>query len=145
MKVKLTQEQIDTLSYDDVAYLILESHGKKITIQNLFKEVLKAMNLPESEFEAGIGDFFELILTDKRFIMLEKGCCDLKINHSTKIIIEDDDEEIEITEEPEDKELSDEDEEEVNYDDEDTVDDENEDELEDLVIIDEKDEETEML
>ena len=135
MKVKLTQEEIDTMSYDDVANLILEAYGKKMKTPDLFKKVIKAMELPEEEFTRGIGDFFELLLTDKRFIMLENGYWDLKINHSTKIVIDEDeeDEEIDLIDE-EDEEIE-EDDSEVNYDEE-TVEDEDEDDLEDLVIID---------
>ena len=36
MKLKLTDEQKDTLSYDDVAYLILKETNKKAKIQDLF-------------------------------------------------------------------------------------------------------------
>ena len=42
-------------------------------IQELFKMVIEAMKLPEDLFTEGIGDFFELLLTDKRFIMLKEG------------------------------------------------------------------------
>ena len=34
MKLKLTDEQKDTLSYDDVAYLILKETNKKAKIQD---------------------------------------------------------------------------------------------------------------
>lgn len=137
--VKLTDEETETLSYDDVAYLILNDEKKKIKIQDLFKKVIKVMGLPESEYEEGIGDFFELITTDKRFIILDKGYCDLKINHSTKVIIDDDDdEEYEMMNE-EDMDTEDESEEE-NYDD-DSIDDlDSDDDLDDLVIIDSEEE-----
>ena len=72
MKLKLTDEQKDTLSYDDVAYLILKETNKKAKIQDLFKEVVKLLDLPESVYENNIGEFFELIVTDKRFIMFDK-------------------------------------------------------------------------
>lgn len=138
MKVKLTQEEIDTMSYDDVANLILEAYGKKMKTPDLFKKVIKAMELPEEEFTKGIGDFFELLLTDKRFIMLENGYWDLKINHSTKIVIDDDDdEEIDLIDD--DEEEVEVDDSEVNYD-EDTVEDDDDDDLEDLVIIDDPEE-----
>ena len=65
-----TDEEKETMSYDDVAYLILNDKKKKIKIQDLFKKVIKVMGLPESEYEEGIGDFFELITTDKRFIRM---------------------------------------------------------------------------
>jgi DNA-directed RNA polymerase delta subunit len=145
MKIKLTPEQIETMSYADVAFLISNNSGKKMKIQELFKKVLKAMGLPEEEFCNGIGDFFEVLLVDKRFIMLENGFCDLKINHSTKIVFDDEDEDIdlvdgleEIVDDVEDDNA------EINYD-EDTVEDDKEDELEDLVIITDTDDEDEML
>ena len=127
--VKLTDEEKETLSYDDVAYLILNDE----------KKVIKVMGLPESEYEEGIGDFFELITTDKRFIILDKGYCDLKINHSTKVIIDDDDdEEYEMMNE-EDMDTEEESEEE-NYDDESMDDLDSDDDLDDLVIIDSEEE-----
>lgn len=134
MKIKLTQEEIDTKSYDDVAYLILESSKKKIKIQELFKSVIKAMKLSEEEFTNDIADFFELLITDKRFIMLENGYWDLKINHNTKVLLEDEDEDedIDINLEEEDTE--------INYDEDDSPDDED-DGLENLIVLDEEDQE----
>ena len=128
-----------SLSYDDVAYIILEQNGKKMKIQDLFKEVIKVMDLGESAFEEHLADFFELLSTDKRFIMVEKGYWDLKINHSTKLIIDDEEDEDEIIEDIE--ENNEEDEEEViNYDEEVIDDDDAEDDLKDLVILDENEE-----
>ena len=139
MKIKLTQEQIDTMSYDDVAFLILSEYGKKMKIQDMFKHVLKAMELPETEFEKGVGDFFELLLTDKRFIMLENGFWDLKINHSAKIVLDEDEEELELIEEADTEKPEEEVEEEIIYDEDTVEDDDADDELEDLVILDETD------
>ncbi len=142
MKIKLSQEEIDTKSYDDVAYLILETFKKKMKIQELFKKVIKTMKLPEEEFTNGIADFFELLITDKRFIMLENGYWDLKINHNTKVILEEDEdeEEMDLSLEEEIDEDTEEDTE-VNYDEEDSPDDDEDDGLEDLIIIDDEDEE----
>lgn len=146
MSIKLSDYEKETMSYDDVAFIILTENKKKCKIQDLFKKVIKAMSLPESTFEDEIGDFFELIITDKRFIMLENGYCDLKINHSAKVIIDEDDEDdlelsaidSELTEEMEDNE--------DNYDENANPDDDAEDDLQDLVIIDENDEnESDML
>ena len=146
MKVKLTAEQKETLSYDDVAHMVLQAYEKKMKIQDLFKYVIKAMGLPEAEFTNGIGDFFELLLTDKRFIMLENGFWDLKINHSTRIILpEDEDDEIEIISETDKEEDLEEDDKEINYDEDKVEDDEKEDGLEDLVIITEDEEDNDML
>lgn len=142
MKVKLTQEEIDTMSYDDVAFLILEAYGKKMKTPDLFTKVIKVMSLPEEEFSRGIGDFFELLITDKRFVMLENGFWDLKTNHSTKVVFDDEDDEDEldlIDTDDEDESEIEEDDTEINYD-EDNIEDDDEDELQDLVIIDETDE-----
>ena len=146
MKVKLTAEQKETLSYDDVAHMVLQAYEKKMKIQDLFKYVIKAMGLPEEEFTNGIGDFFELLLTDKRFIMLENGFWDLKINHSTRIVLEDEeDDDIEIISEVDKDEDEEEDDKEINYDEDKVEDDEKEDGLEDLVIITGDEEDGDML
>lgn len=139
--INLTEEELATMSYDDVAHLILEKNQKKMKIQDLFKEVIKIMNLSESAFEEHLADFFELLSTDKRFIMVEKGYWDLKINHSTKLIIDDEDEDDdEIISEIEEETETDEVEEEINYDEEIIDDDETEDDLKDLVILEENEE-----
>ena len=134
----MMDEQKETMSYTDVAYLVLTENGKKMQIQDLFKKVIKVMDLPEEEYERSIGDFFELITTDKRFIILDGGFCDLKINHSTKVIIDDYDEDFEITTEDDtdESQLNNED----SYDDESLDDLDNDDDLDDLVIIDDSEE-----
>ena len=139
-KINLTEEELATMSYDDVAYLILENNQKKMKIQDLFKEVIKVMNLGDSAFEEHLADFFELLSTDKRFIMVEKGYWDLKINHSTKLIIDDEDDEEEILDEVEETNEDEEEEETINYDEELIDDDDAEDDLKDLVILDENEE-----
>ena len=137
--IKLTEEELLSMSYDDVAYKILENNKKKMKIQDLFKEVIKIMNLSETAFEEHLVDFFELLSTDKRFIMVDKGYWDLKINHKTKLIIEEEDEE-DIIDTNEETETQEEDEEEINYDEEVLDDDETEDDLKELVIMDENEE-----
>ncbi len=138
--IKLTDEEKDTLSYDDVAYLILKEINKKIKIIDLFKKVLVAMDEPESNFEDEIGDFFESLVTDKRFIMLDNGYCDLKVNHSTKITIDEDDEDLDISLEEDNLDDVNNGMDEDNYDDEANPDDDTDDDLQDLVIIDDSEE-----
>ena len=146
MKLDISKEELETMSYDDVAYIILKTKKKKMKIQDLFKLVIKSMELPEKSFEDHIADFFGLLSTDQRFVMLEKGYWDLKENHKAEVVIDDDDEEIE----EEIKENTEEDtegdtEETINYDDELIDDDETEDDLKDLVVIDDDTEETDNL
>lgn len=138
--VKLSDEEKETLSYDDVAYLILKDINKKIKITDLFKKVLTGLEEDENSFEDKIGDFFELLITDKRFIMLDSGYCDLKINHSTKIIIDEDDEELDISLDDENLEDIDSTSGEDNYDEDANADDTADDDLQDLVIIDDTEE-----
>ena len=123
MKIKLTEDEKETMSYSDIAYLILNETHKKHKIQDLFKKVIKLLDGTDSDFENNIATFFELIITDKRFIMLDDGYCDLKINHSSKVVVEEDDDDYEV--------ISDEDA---------TADDDSEDELQDLVILDDAEE-----
>lgn len=143
--IKLTKEEIDQLSLADVAQKVLASNGKKMTIADLFKSVIKSLNLPESYFESKITEFFGLLSTDKRFVMLEKGFWDLKENHKIKIVIEDeeDEENFDDSEEIEEEtEESEEEDSEINYDDDDlTDDDEEEDAYKDLFIMNEGEEE----
>ena len=143
MKLKdLTQEELEAMSYDDIAMMILEESKKQMKINELFKEVCKVLNLTEDEFVEKLPAFFDVLSTDHRFIMIENGLWDLKTRHSTKIVIdqdeEDEDEVIEIEEEPEEEK-----EDENIYADEDDADDDltdDGDDLKDLVIIEEDEE-----
>lgn len=140
MKLKeLTQEELDTMSYDDLAYIILEENGKKMKLLDIFKKIAKVLKMDYSEVENRIADFFELMSTDKKFVMLEKGYWDLSEKHIKSVIIEDE-EEIEIDETDENDE-DEEKNEEIFYSKDDEPEDEDDD-LSDLVIIDPEDEET---
>lgn len=133
---KLTSEQLEQMSYTDVAFLVLKETGKKMNIQDLFKKVIELMNLPENYFESKIADFFGLLSTDKNFVMLEKGFWDLRDNHKSNVVITDEDEEEEEIIDEAEEIIDEEEAEEINYDDEDTVDDDDEeDQFKDLVIM----------
>ncbi len=135
----LSKEELESKSYDDIAYMILESTGEKIKITDLFKEICDLLGLSNEEYEAKIADFFQVLSTDHRFIMLEKGFWDLKSRHQAKIIIEDDDEEIDTGLENEEEEP--EEEEDIYYDEDEPTDDD-EDDLQGLVVVsDDSDEE----
>ena len=134
----LSKEELESKSYDDIAYMILESTGEKIKITDLFKEICDLLGLSNEEYEAKIADFFQVLSTDHRFIMLEKGFWDLKSRHQAKIIMEDDDDDIDIgldnEEEPEEEE-------DIYYDEDEPTDDDDDD-LQGLVVVsDDSDEE----
>ena len=139
MKFKtITNEELETLPFDDIAYIILKEKGKKMKIIDIFKIICDTLNLGESAFENQIGDFFALLATEKRFIQLEKGYWDLRENHTAEISIKEIEDEMDdevLPEEEKDESL----EEESNYYDEidEMDDDKEEDDLKDLVIVDE--------
>lgn len=139
---EITKEELQTMGYDEIAYLILEDAGKKMKLLDLFKKVCKILDLPESTVEERIGDFFELLSINKKFVLLPKGYWDLSTNHVQNIIVEDEEEissdEIELEEEI-DSEIEEED---IFYDNELDDNDDEEDDLKDLVIIDEDENES---
>ena len=136
---KLTSEQLDTMSYTDIAEYVLEQKGKKMKIADLFTEVIKQRgDDPKEIFEEKIGDFFGLVSSDNRFIMLDKGLFDLSKKHKNSINMnldeEEDEEEIVLDEEEEEEEDI------IDYDEAiDVDDDQEEDDYKDLVIIDSDD------
>ena len=140
----ISKEELETMNYDDIAYIILKEEKKLMKINILFKKVCDALELNEKEFEAHIADFFGLLTTDKRFLMLEDGSWDLKEIHNPKVIIDDDEEE-NIMNDVEETEEEINEEEETNEDDifydADSEDDIADDDLDDFMIINEDDEE----
>lgn len=135
---EITKEELDVMSYDDLAFIILEEHGNKMKLLDIFKKIAKLLKMSDSEMEARIADFFELLSTDKRFVMLEKGYWDLSNKHMKSVIIEDE-EDYDIEEEIE--EIEDPETEEDNYDDNDEDnEDDTDNDLSDLVIIDPEEE-----
>lgn len=143
MKLKdISKEELETMNYDDIAYIILNENKKAQKINTLFKTVCDALELSEAEYEAKIADFFELLTTDKRFIMLEDGSWDLRELHNPEVIIDDEDDEeaILIESEETDEDSANEDEADIFYD-ADSDDDLPDDDLEDLVVIDVDEEE----
>lgn len=137
---KMSKEELELLSNKDITYYLLEDSKKSINTADLFKKIIKLLELPESSFDAKIGDYYTALATDKRFILLEDGTWDLRSRHtSDKVVkvVDSDEEEDEDEEEVEKEEIEDETEED-NYDDnDDDIYDDNDDDLKDLVIIDE--------
>ena len=137
----MKKDELELMSNKDIAYLILEESKRKLNTADLFKKIIKLLELPESTFEKKIADFYTALSTDKRFILLDNGKWDLRSNHTSdkviKVADEDDEESDEETEE-EEEELEEEIEED-SFDDTDETDydDDTNEELKDLVVIDE--------
>ena len=142
MSLKMKKEDLELLSNKDIAELILQNSKRTLNTADLFKKIIKLLELPESTFESKIADFYTSLATDKRFILLDNGKWDLRENHtSDKVIkvISDDEEEEDEEEEEEEKDDESDDDEEDSYDDKDdeVYDEDTNEELKDLVIIDE--------
>lgn len=140
-------EELELMSYTDIAYEIIKEDKKAYNTPNLFKEVCKLLELSEAEFEEKIGDFFTALSTDQRFILIDSINWDLKENHVVKVVVDEGEEEMESDEEEDVEDSSEEDEEIQTEDDldeddysEDALDDDIEDPgMEDLTIIDDDD------
>ncbi len=144
MKLKdLTQAELEAMSYDDIAEMILTETNRQMKINELFKEVCKLVGISDDEFVDKLPAFFDVLSTDHRFIMLENGLWDLKTKHSTKVIIDNDEEDEDIEEDVDLDNMEEaEEDKDIYSDEEDETDDlTDDDDLKDLVIIDEEDEE----
>ena len=139
MKIsKISKEELELLSYTEIAKMYLEETKKTYNTADLFKEICKLLDLSESEYVDKIADFFQSLTTSKEFILLNDGKWDLKNNHSIKIDVDDIYDDSQEENEKEEEEETD-DEEEENYDSLDQssslLDDNNDDDLSDLTII----------
>lgn len=138
----MSKEELENMSYDDIAFAILTEKNKKMKIIDLFNEIGKLINLSPSIIEDKIGDFFEMLTLDKRFIMLDDGSWDLRTRHAGTVIVDDEEEDI-STEEVEEAGEEETEDDEIFYDE--TEDDDTEDDLKDLVVISDEDDEESML
>lgn len=144
MKLKdLTREELEAMSYDDIAELVLKEENRQMKINELFKKVCDLLELSEDEFMDKLPAFFDVLSTDQRFLMVENGLWDLKSKHSVKVVVDNEEEEEDIEEDLDLEDLEEEQPEEEDIftednDDDDLTDDD--DDLKDLVIIDEDEE-----
>lgn len=133
---KMTKEELETLSYADLTEMILKEEKNSLNTPSIFKKICKLLELSDDEYASQIGDFYTSLTTDKRFILLDNACWDLRDRHKIEIVL-DDEEEADEAFEDEDNE---EDDNETEEDDIDAIDDESieqDDDLDDLTILDE--------
>ena len=133
---KMKKEEIELLSYTNIAKLYLEENKTTMNTADLFKEVCTLLELPERTYQDKIADFFQSITTSKDFVLLEDGKWVLKSNHKSKKIDMDDlyEEKDEENEEEIEKEEMDEEDEFNSIDDEEEY---AEEDLADLTILNE--------
>lgn len=90
MAKKLTKEELELMSYNDIANILLKENPQQSTL-DIFSKIVKMLELPKNVLENKIGEFYTALTNDKRFILLEDGKWDLKQNHKTENITLDDD------------------------------------------------------
>ena len=135
MKIKLKKEELEVLTYTDIAEIILNNSKKPMNTADLFKSICDALELSDEQYKSEIGDFYTSLTTDKRFVSLENALWDLRDRHAIKIeFTEDEDDEVDEESEEEDEleEEEIEDEDDLDEIDEDLDDD---DDMEDLSIV----------
>lgn len=140
---KMKKEDLELMSYNDITNLLLENKTGQTTAE-LFKQIVDLLELGEKVYENKISNYYTSLSTDKRFILLSDGKWDLKKNHKTdKVVVDEDDEIEDITEDSDYDDLVEEEEEEenkyLNDSEEDDDSDDVTDEYKNLVIVDEED------
>lgn len=134
---EIPKEELELMGYDDIAVLVLQEHGKKMKLRDIFAKVCSILELGDTTIDEELMEFFEQMSINKKFIMLDKGYWDLQSRHKLDIVFDDEDEEeIEEDEEIIEEESSEED---IFYEKDDETEDVVEDELSDLVVVDELD------
>lgn len=138
---KMTKEDLELMSYKDITNLLLEENGAMNT-KDLFTKIVELLELPKKVIEEKIADYYMMIATDKRFIMLEDGNWDLRNKHKSDKVtkgldeMDEDEEESEEDNNEEKIESLDNEEDEEDFDIDYNSDDDEED-LKDLIVMDE--------
>lgn len=141
MKLKdMQMEELELLSYTDLAYMLLKEKKKKMNTPQIFKTICELLGYSDDDYTNKIGDFYTSLTTDKRFVSLDNIDWDIREHRKVEIILDEDDEEdIELDEEEIEEEIEDdsmEDDLEDSIDNEDDLDDD--DDLDDLAIVDDE-------
>lgn len=110
MLKNISKEELEILSYTDLAELILKEQNKSLNTPSIFKIICDLLEYSDEEFTDKIGDFYTSLTSDKRFVFTENNEWDLREKHPVDISYDDtedddivsEDEEIEEQEENED-------------------------------------------
>lgn len=91
---KMKFEELETLSYTDIAYYLIKNNKKTKTTGELFKEVASLLKMDDEERLELIGDFFTSLTIDRRFILLSDKKWDLKENHNIVVNLDDEEDDM---------------------------------------------------
>ena len=89
---EMKKEELEVLSYTDLTEMILRENKKALNTPTIFKKICELLELSDEEYQSKIGDFYTSLTTDKRFILLDNACWDLKEKHKVEIVLDDEDE-----------------------------------------------------
>jgi len=104
MKIKdMKKEELEVLSYTDLTELILKENKKAMNTPSIFKKICDLLELTEEEYTNQIGDYYTSLTTDKRFILLDTAEWDLKDKHKVEIVLEEDEEDEDVSFEDEEE------------------------------------------
>ncbi|MFA6327539.1 MAG: DNA-directed RNA polymerase subunit delta [Bacilli bacterium] len=91
---KMKFEELETLSYTDIAYYLIKNNKKTRTTGELFKEVASLLKMDDEERLELVGDFFTSLTIDRRFILLSDKKWDLKENHNIVVNLDDEEDDM---------------------------------------------------
>lgn len=134
MLKNMSKEELEILSYTDLAELILKEQSKSLNTPAIFKIICDLLEYSDEEYANQIGEFYTSLTTDKRFVFANNEW-DLREKHPITIVMEDEDdiEEDEEEESLDEEESLEEDDIETNIEDDDL--DDVDDDLDDLSIL----------
>lgn len=88
---KMSKEELEVLSYADLAEIILKEKDKSLNTKDIFSIICDLLSYTDDEFTNKIGDFYTSLSTDKRFVFLDTNEWELREKHPVAIVLEDDD------------------------------------------------------
>ncbi len=142
----MSKEEIELLSYTDLAYKLLVEEKKSINTPGIFKTIADLLEYSENQYMDKIGDFYTSLTLDKRFVLLDSNEWDIRDRHAAELIIEEDElieEELEEDDDSEEEEIDSEELDDLSMNLEDELEDDIEDDLAGLSIISDDEEEEE--
>lgn len=131
----MKKDDLELLSYKDITNLLIEEEGPKNT-PDLFKRIVDLLELNNKFYESKIGDYYMMLTTDKRFILLDDGCWDLRSKHTSDKFLKVEEDDDDLDNEESGLKKDEQDDQNDDYDLNDEYDDDDDD-FKDLVILDE--------
>ncbi len=98
---EMTIEELETLSYTDLTYLILKENKQPMNTAALFQKICDLLGYDKDYYTESIGDYYTSLTIDKRFVNLETNEWDIRDHHSIEVNMDDDDFEDDLIDEDE--------------------------------------------